>query len=40
MNISGPSVWVTCVRGREKQAVGELYDLFEQVNVYVCSLKR
>ncbi len=35
MNISGPSVWVTCVRGREKQAVGELYDLFEQVSVCI-----
>ncbi|KAI0346523.1 hypothetical protein BDW22DRAFT_1352636 [Trametopsis cervina] len=28
-NVAGPSVWVTCVRGKEKQAVGELYDLFE-----------
>ncbi|KAI0084038.1 hypothetical protein BDY19DRAFT_559929 [Irpex rosettiformis] len=27
--VSGPSVWVTCVRGKEKAAVGELYDLFE-----------
>lgn len=25
-------MWVTCIRGKEKQAVGELYDLFEQVH--------
>lgn len=31
--INGPSVWATCVRGKEKQAVGELYDLFEQYAV-------
>ncbi|KZV63099.1 hypothetical protein PENSPDRAFT_678111 [Peniophora sp. CONT] len=29
--IDGPGVWVTCVKGKEKQAVGELYDLFEKV---------
>jgi len=26
--IDGPGVWVTCVKGKEKQTVGELYDLF------------
>ncbi|KAJ7932680.1 hypothetical protein B0H13DRAFT_1592930 [Mycena leptocephala] len=26
--IDGPGVWVTCVMGKEKQAVGELYELF------------
>ncbi|EKM58253.1 uncharacterized protein PHACADRAFT_26773 [Phanerochaete carnosa HHB-10118-sp] len=31
MSIEGPGVWVTCIRGKEKQAVGELYDLFEQL---------
>ncbi|THG97327.1 hypothetical protein EW026_g4644 [Hermanssonia centrifuga] len=30
-SIDGPSVWVTCVRGKERQAVGELYDLFGQL---------
>ncbi|KAI0779099.1 hypothetical protein BC629DRAFT_1264037, partial [Irpex lacteus] len=30
-NVSGPSVWATCVRGKERAAVGELYDLFEGV---------
>lgn len=29
-SLNGPSIWVTCVRGKERQAVGELYDLFEQ----------
>lgn len=29
--IDGPGVWVTCVKGKEKQTVGELYDLFESV---------
>ncbi|KAI1797271.1 hypothetical protein LXA43DRAFT_1138693 [Ganoderma leucocontextum] len=28
-NIDGPGVWVTCVKGKEKQTVGELYDVFE-----------
>ncbi|EPQ52634.1 hypothetical protein GLOTRDRAFT_79752 [Gloeophyllum trabeum ATCC 11539] len=27
--IDGPGIWVTCVKGKEKQTVGELYDLFE-----------
>ncbi|KII85174.1 hypothetical protein PLICRDRAFT_57116 [Plicaturopsis crispa FD-325 SS-3] len=30
-HIEGPGVWVTCVKGKEKQAVGELYDLFDSV---------
>ncbi|KAF8920752.1 hypothetical protein CPB85DRAFT_1406003 [Mucidula mucida] len=30
-HIDGPGVWVSCVKGREKQAVGELYDLFESL---------
>ncbi|TFK36638.1 hypothetical protein BDQ12DRAFT_653924 [Crucibulum laeve] len=29
--IDGPGVWVSCVKGKEKQTVGELYDLFESV---------
>ncbi|KAI0768154.1 hypothetical protein BD413DRAFT_480126 [Trametes elegans] len=29
--IDGPGVWVTCVKGKEKQTVGELYDLFENL---------
>ncbi|KAJ7476071.1 hypothetical protein FB451DRAFT_1351352 [Mycena latifolia] len=29
--IDGPGVWVTCVKGKEKQAVGELYELFENL---------
>ncbi|KDQ24338.1 hypothetical protein PLEOSDRAFT_174572 [Pleurotus ostreatus PC15] len=27
--IDGPGIWATCVKGKEKQAVGELYDLFD-----------
>ncbi|EIM90842.1 uncharacterized protein STEHIDRAFT_90713 [Stereum hirsutum FP-91666 SS1] len=30
-SIDGPGVWVSCVKGKEKQTVGELYDLFEQL---------
>ncbi|KAF8519549.1 hypothetical protein JB92DRAFT_2898091 [Gautieria morchelliformis] len=30
-NIDGPGVWATCDKGREKNAVGELYDLFEAI---------
>ncbi|CAK5269686.1 unnamed protein product [Mycena citricolor] len=26
--IDGPGIWVTCAKGKEKQAVGEIYDLF------------
>lgn len=33
--IDGPGIWVTCVKGKEKQTVGELYDLFESVSVTV-----
>ncbi|KAI0370403.1 hypothetical protein BV20DRAFT_995209 [Pilatotrama ljubarskyi] len=29
--IDGPGVWATCVKGKEKQTVGELYDLFESL---------
>ncbi|KAK7035896.1 hypothetical protein R3P38DRAFT_2616418 [Favolaschia claudopus] len=29
--IDGPGVWVTCVKGKEKQAVGELYELFNSL---------
>ena len=30
-SIDGPGIWVSCVKGKEKQTVGELYDLFESV---------
>ncbi|KAF8589430.1 hypothetical protein K439DRAFT_1612668 [Ramaria rubella] len=30
-NIDGPGVWATCDKGREKTAVGELYDIFESI---------
>ena len=33
--IDGPGIWVSCVKGKEKQTVGELYDLFEGVSRYV-----
>jgi len=29
--IDGSGIWVSCVKGKEKQTVGELYDLFESV---------
>jgi hypothetical protein len=29
--IDGPGVWVSCVKGKEKQTVGELYDLFDSI---------
>ncbi|KAF9243429.1 hypothetical protein BU15DRAFT_86400 [Melanogaster broomeanus] len=29
--IDGPGVWASCVKGKEKQTVGELYDLFESL---------
>lgn len=29
--IDGPGIWVTCVKGKEKQTVGELMDVFESV---------
>ncbi|KAH9987289.1 hypothetical protein BJV74DRAFT_842264 [Russula compacta] len=28
-SVDGPGIWVSCVKGKEKQTVGELYDLFE-----------
>ncbi|EEB94338.1 hypothetical protein MPER_06862, partial [Moniliophthora perniciosa FA553] len=30
-SIGGPGVWISCVKGKEKQTVGELYDLFESL---------
>ncbi|KAF6758298.1 hypothetical protein DFP72DRAFT_191565 [Ephemerocybe angulata] len=30
-HIDGPGIWVSCVKGKEKQTVGEMYDLFESV---------
>jgi hypothetical protein len=30
-SIDGPGIWISCVKGKEKQTVGELYDLFESV---------
>ncbi|KAH9972075.1 hypothetical protein BGW80DRAFT_393477 [Lactifluus volemus] len=29
--IDGPGIWASCVKGKEKQSVGELYDLFESL---------
>ncbi|KAF9515314.1 hypothetical protein BS47DRAFT_1448568 [Hydnum rufescens UP504] len=29
--VEGPGIWVSCVKGKEKQTVGELYDLFESL---------
>ncbi|KAF9450074.1 hypothetical protein P691DRAFT_726789 [Macrolepiota fuliginosa MF-IS2] len=29
--IDGPGIWVSCVKGKEKQTVGELYELFESL---------
>ncbi|EJD06890.1 uncharacterized protein FOMMEDRAFT_152217 [Fomitiporia mediterranea MF3/22] len=29
--IDGPGVWITCVKGKERQAIGETYDLFERL---------
>ncbi|KAH0833060.1 F-actin capping protein [Lanmaoa asiatica] len=29
--VDGPGVWASCVKGKEKQTVGELYDLFESL---------
>ncbi|TFK18379.1 hypothetical protein FA15DRAFT_675319 [Coprinopsis marcescibilis] len=29
--IDGPGVWITCVKGKERQTVGEIYDLFDSV---------
>ena len=30
--MEGPGIWVTCVKGKEKQTVGELYDVFSTVS--------
>lgn len=30
--IDGPGIWVSCVKGKEKQTIGELYDLFESLS--------
>jgi len=30
-HVDGPGIWVSCVKGKEKQTVGELYDLFDSV---------
>jgi len=30
--IEGAGIWATCVKGKEKGTVGELYDVFESVN--------
>jgi len=29
--VSGPGVWVSCTKGKEKQAVGEVYQVFESI---------
>ncbi|KAJ4477379.1 hypothetical protein J3R30DRAFT_3485071 [Lentinula aciculospora] len=29
--IEGPGVWVSCIKGKERQTVGELYDIFDSV---------
>lgn len=28
----GPGVWASCIKGKEKQTVGELYELFDRVS--------
>ena len=33
--MSGPGVWISCTKGKEKQAVGEVYQVFESVGVQV-----
>ena len=33
--MEGPGVWVTCVKNKEKSTVGELYDVFESVRIWV-----
>ncbi|KAF4613780.1 hypothetical protein D9613_007485 [Agrocybe pediades] len=30
-HVEGPGVWVSCVKGKEKQTVGEIYELFEAI---------
>ena len=31
--VNGPGVWVSCTKGKEKQAIGEVYQVFESVCV-------
>ncbi|KAL1696875.1 hypothetical protein GGG16DRAFT_120519 [Schizophyllum commune] len=33
--IEGPGIWATCPRGKERQTVGELYDLFESLSAEI-----
>ncbi|KAF9267970.1 hypothetical protein L218DRAFT_919865 [Marasmius fiardii PR-910] len=37
-SIDGPGVWVSCVKGKEKQTIGELYDLFESLALEIWPL--
>jgi len=30
-HVEGPGVWVSCVKGKEKQTVGEVYELFDSI---------
>ncbi|KAJ3762649.1 hypothetical protein EV360DRAFT_79106 [Lentinula raphanica] len=30
-SVDGPGIWVSCVKGKEKQTVGELRDLFDSI---------
>ncbi|KAH9481236.1 hypothetical protein JR316_0005758 [Psilocybe cubensis] len=30
-HVEGPGVWVSCVKGKEKQTIGEIYELFESI---------
>ncbi|KAF8813183.1 hypothetical protein BYT27DRAFT_7131755 [Phlegmacium glaucopus] len=30
-HVEGPGVWVSCVKGKEKQTIGEVYELFESI---------
>lgn len=29
--VNGPGVWVSCAKGKEKQAIGEVYQVFESI---------
>lgn len=40
LKIDGPGVWVSCVKGKERQTVGELYSLFESVRPRFSSLSK
>ena len=33
--ITGPGVYVTCVKGKENQSAREIIDVFEGVSLYV-----